>query len=40
MERLERIPHPPEIMGGKACIRGLRVTVLHFCATRANELPL
>ena len=24
---LERITHRPDVMGGKACIRGLRVTV-------------
>lgn len=27
MERLERITQNPEVMGGKACIRGMRVTV-------------
>lgn len=27
MNRFPRITHAPEIMGGKACIRGLRVTV-------------
>ena len=27
MGQLERIAQRPEIMGGKACIRGLRVTV-------------
>ena len=27
MEKLSRITLDPEIMGGKACIRGLRVTV-------------
>jgi uncharacterized protein (DUF433 family) len=27
MERLDRITQQPEIMGGKACIRGMRVTV-------------
>lgn len=27
MERLDRISQRPEIMGGKACIRGTRVTV-------------
>ncbi len=27
MERLERISQSAEIMGGKACIRGMRVTV-------------
>jgi uncharacterized protein (DUF433 family) len=27
MGELDRISHNPEIMGGKACIRGMRVTV-------------
>ncbi len=27
MEQLDRITQNPEVMGGKACIRGLRVTV-------------
>jgi len=27
MERLDRITQQPEVMGGKACIRGMRVTV-------------
>lgn len=27
MERLDRITHRPDVMGGKACIRGMRVTV-------------
>jgi uncharacterized protein (DUF433 family) len=27
MKRLERITFDPEVMGGKPCIRGLRVTV-------------
>ncbi len=27
MERLERITFDPKVMGGKPCIRGLRVTV-------------
>lgn len=27
MEQLERISQHPDIMGGKACIRGMRVTV-------------
>ena len=27
MEQLNRITQRPEIMGGKACIRGMRVTV-------------
>ena len=25
--KLDRITHNPEVMGGKACIRGMRVTV-------------
>ena len=27
MERFDRITRRPEVMGGKACIRGMRVTV-------------
>jgi uncharacterized protein (DUF433 family) len=27
MSLLDRITHDPEVMGGKPCIRGLRVTV-------------
>jgi uncharacterized protein (DUF433 family) len=27
MEQLDRITRSPEVMGGKACVRGLRVTV-------------
>lgn len=27
MEPLDRITHNPEVMGGKACIRGMRITV-------------
>ena len=27
MERLKRITFDPEVMGGKPCIRGMRVTV-------------
>jgi len=27
MEHLDRITQNPEVMGGKACIRGMRVTV-------------
>jgi uncharacterized protein (DUF433 family) len=27
MERLDRITQQPGVMGGKACIRGMRVTV-------------
>ena len=27
MERFHRITHHPNVMGGRACIRGMRVTV-------------
>lgn len=27
MQRLDRISQQPEVMGGRACIRGMRVTV-------------
>ena len=27
MEQLDRITQSPDVMGGKACIRGMRVTV-------------
>ena len=27
MEELDRITQQPEVMGGKACVRGMRVTV-------------
>lgn len=27
MERLDRITQAPDVMGGRACIRGMRVTV-------------
>jgi uncharacterized protein (DUF433 family) len=27
MEQLDRITQQPKVMGGKACIRGMRVTV-------------
>jgi uncharacterized protein (DUF433 family) len=27
MEQLDRITRSPDVMGGKACVRGLRVTV-------------
>lgn len=27
MEKLDRITQTPEVMGGRACIRGMRVTV-------------
>lgn len=27
MERLDRVTQDPSVMGGKACVRGMRVTV-------------
>jgi uncharacterized protein (DUF433 family) len=27
MEQLDRITQQPEVMGGRACVRGMRVTV-------------
>jgi len=27
MEQFDRITHNPAVMGGKACIRGMRITV-------------
>jgi uncharacterized protein (DUF433 family) len=27
MKQFDRITHDPQVMGGKACIRGMRVTV-------------
>lgn len=27
MAALDRITHNPEVMGGKACLRGMRITV-------------
>lgn len=32
MEQLDRITQNPEVMGGKACIRGMRVTVAMVVA--------
>ena len=32
MEQLDRITQQPEIMGGKACIRGMRVTASMLIA--------
>lgn len=32
MEQLSRITQQPDIMGGKACIRGMRVTVSMIVA--------
>lgn len=44
MPHLERITHDPSVMGGKPCIRGMRITVgtllglLASGATRAEVL--
>lgn len=41
MEQLNRITEQPDVMGGKACIRGMRVTVGmlvgQICAGRSVE---
>ena len=40
MERLDRITFDPEVMGGKACIRGMRITagtVLGLLATGTSK---
>ncbi len=39
MTQLARITQQAEVMGGKACIRGMRVTVRTepFAQTRASE---
>ncbi len=39
MEKFDRITHDPDVMGGRACIRGMRVTaslVLNLLASGAN----
>ena len=43
MESLDRITHNPDVMGGRACIRGMRVTVslvlnLVASGTSADEI--
>ncbi len=38
MEKLDRITQRPETMGGKACIRGIRVTVGMIVATFILEI--
>jgi len=37
MPTLTRITHDPAVMGGKPCIRGLRVTVGMVAAGRSTE---
>ncbi len=38
MDQLDRITFDPQIMGGKACIRGLRVTVALLLNLVANGM--
>jgi uncharacterized protein (DUF433 family) len=43
MPKLNRITHNPEVMGGKPCIRGMRVTVgmiLGMLAAGTSEAEL
>ena len=35
---LDRITFNPEIMGGRACIRGMRITVAHVVNLVANGM--
>jgi uncharacterized protein (DUF433 family) len=37
--KFERITHNPHVMGGKACIRGMRVTVGTVLTLLASGLP-
>ena len=34
----ERITFSPEVMGGRACIRGMRITVAHLVNMIANGM--
>lgn len=36
MKNLDRITHDPAVMGGKACIRGMRVTVAMIIGLLAS----
>ena len=36
MTKIERITHDPSVMGGKPCIRGMRVTVGTLLGLLAN----
>jgi len=40
MTGLERITYDQNIMGGKACIRGLRITVSTILNLIANEMSM
>jgi uncharacterized protein (DUF433 family) len=35
----ERITFTPSVMGGRACIRGMRITVSHVVNMVANGMP-
>jgi len=39
MQQLDRITRNPEVMGGKACIRGMRVTVGTVLGLLAAKHP-
>lgn len=38
MEKFDRITFDPKIMGGRACIRGMRMTVAHVVNMVANGM--
>lgn len=40
MKQLTRITHDPTVMGGKPCIRGLRVTVGTIVGLMASGQPV
>ncbi len=40
MEQLNRITQQPDVMGGKACIRGMRVTVGMVVGQSARGIAL
>ena len=40
MQNLDRITFDPHIMGGKACIRGMRITVSLIINLVANDMSV
>ena len=36
----DRITFSPGVMGGKACIRGMRITVSHIVSMIANQMTV
>jgi uncharacterized protein (DUF433 family) len=38
MKMFDRITFDPEVMGGRACIRGMRITVAHVVNLVANGM--